>query len=299
MTTSTVDWESRAAALARGLVAEGVLTDPAWADAFIHVPRHVFVPSVLLGDGASVQTGDPGWLDLVYSDESLLTQTISAGEGIGRHDMPSSSSSRPRVMAVMLERLNARVGDRVLEIGTGTGYNTGVIGHRLDPGNVYSIDIDPKLVDTARDHLAEIGQHSHLATGDGASGWVEHGPYDRIISTCAVTCVPPAWIEQLADGGRIVAPLDAGEAGPLLVLDKTAPDEVTGRIDPYPVHFMPLRHRADSPLGPGQTAAFTDTGCPTTAPPPSIPHWSPRGGRIWRCGCGCTRQACASLPRIS
>jgi hypothetical protein len=66
----------------------------------------------------------------------------------------------------------------------------------------------------------------------------------------------------LAEGGRIVAPLDAGESGPLLVLDKTASDEVSGRIDPYPVHFMPMRERADSPLGVGHTTQFTGGGMP-------------------------------------
>ncbi|WP_240519587.1 protein-L-isoaspartate O-methyltransferase family protein [Amycolatopsis antarctica] len=66
--------------------------------------------------------------------------------------------------------------------------------------------------------------------GNGAAWWSEHGPFDRIIATCAVTHIPPAWIDQFADNGRIVASLDAGTAGPLLVLDRTAADEVTGRI---------------------------------------------------------------------
>ncbi|MGH3621259.1 MAG: protein-L-isoaspartate O-methyltransferase family protein [Sciscionella sp.] len=107
------------------------------------------------------------------------------------------------------------------------------------------------MVDTARAHLGTLGQRPHLAARDGAAGWAEHGPFDRILATCAITHIPPAWIRHLTEDGRIVAPLDAGDAGPLLVLDKTAPDEVTGRIDPYPAYFMPLRNHADSPLGPG------------------------------------------------
>jgi protein-L-isoaspartate O-methyltransferase len=158
-------------------------------------------------------------------------------------------------MAMMLERLTARPGHRVLEIGTGTGYNAALLSHRLGDQTVCSVDLDPALVDAAREHLAEIGRHPQLAAGDGAAGWPGGGPFDRIIATCAVTAIPPAWIDQLADGGRIVAPLDAGSAGPLLVLDKTAPDEVTGIIDPYPVLFMPMRTKVDSPYDPGQEPA--------------------------------------------
>lgn len=162
----------------------------------------------------------------------------------------------------MLDRLDVRAGHRVLKIGTGTGYNTAVLCHRLGPDNVYSLGIDPGLVTTAADRLAGLGHNPHLNAGDGAAGWDEHAPFDRILATCAITQIPPAWICQLADGGRIVVPLDAGTAGPLLVLDKTAPDEATGRIDAYPAGFMPLREHADNPLGPGQSTGFAATGMP-------------------------------------
>ncbi|MGH3847051.1 MAG: methyltransferase domain-containing protein, partial [Pseudonocardiaceae bacterium] len=166
----------------------------------------------------------------VYRDTALLTQTAPAGDG--EQELPTSSSSKPAVMAVMLDRLNIRPGHRVLEIGTGTGYNIALLCHRLGEGNVYSVDIHPGLIEAA----------------------------GEILATCAVTQIPPEWIRQLTDGGRIVAPLDAGPAGPLLVLDKTAPDEVSGRIDPYPAWFMPLRQHAESPLGPGHCAGFTTAG---------------------------------------
>lgn len=253
-------WKPRATALAAALEAHGVLPDPAWLAAFTEVPRHVFVPRVMLDAGQSLEAGEPEWLDMVYSDESLRTQIIAVGEGMNRQEIPTSSSSKPEVMAVMLDRLNVQTGHRVLEIGTGTGYNTALLSHRLGPENVYSIDIDPNLINLARTRLSEIDLHPHLAAGDGANGWADDGPFDRIIATCAITHIPSAWIDQLADGGRIVAPLDAGDAGPLLVLDKTKPHEVTGRIDPYPAHFMPLRASADNPLGPGHSIGFTGTG---------------------------------------
>ncbi len=259
----TARWETRASALATTLDAElatgGIALDPAWRDAFAATPRHRFVPQIL-NNGTVMGRDGPDWLDAVYTNESLATQTRPSGAS-GRA-IPSSSSSKPTVMAMMLQRLAAAPGHRVLEIGTGTGYNTAVLAHRLGDQAVCSIDLDPELVASAREHLAEIGVHSQLATGDGAAGWPDGGPFDRIIATCAVTAIPPAWIDQLVEGGRIVAPLDAGSAGPLLVLDKTAHDEVTGIIDPHPVLFMPMRATVDNPYGPGQEPVPAATGMP-------------------------------------
>jgi protein-L-isoaspartate(D-aspartate) O-methyltransferase len=252
------DWQPRAAKLATQLITQKVLDHSEWTSAFISIPRHLFTPRVVAKDGAVLHAGQREWLEVVYSDAALLTQTAPAGDD--RQELPTSSSSKPAVMAVMLEALDTRIGHRVLEIGTGTGYNTALLCHRLGSHNVCSLDIHPGLVETAREHLTKIGAHPHLTTGDGAAGWAEHAPFDRILATCAITQIPPEWIRQLANGGRIVAPLAAGDAGPLLVLDKTAPDEVTGRIDPYPAWFMPLREQADNPLGPGQSTGFTAIG---------------------------------------
>jgi protein-L-isoaspartate(D-aspartate) O-methyltransferase len=255
----TAAWEAQAAALAEELAAAGALADPAWRAAFAATPRHLFVPRVLDGPVA-LGAGDPGWLDAVYADEALATQTRPAGDNETGRAITSSSSSKPTVMAVMLERLAAEPGHRVLEIGTGTGYNAALLSHRLGADNVYSLDLDPELVDAARVHLTAAGYNPHLAAGDGFAGWPGEMTFDRIIATCAVTAIPPAWIDQLADGGRIVAPLDAGTAGPLLVLDKTTDDEVTGRIDPFPVLFMPMRADVTSPFGPGREPPAAPTG---------------------------------------
>jgi protein-L-isoaspartate(D-aspartate) O-methyltransferase len=269
----TATWEARAATLATELAAAGVLRDLAWRDAFANTPRHLFVPRIFDGH-APLGTGDPGWLDAVYVDEALATQTRPAGDDATGRAITSSSSSKPTVMAVMLERLAAEPGHRVLEIGTGTGYNAALLSHRLGADNVYSLDLDPALVDAARVHLTAAGYSPHLAAGDGAQGWPGEMTFDRIIATCAITAIPPAWIDQLADGGRIVAPLDAGAAGPLLVLDKTADDEVTGRIDPFPVLFMPMRADVTSPFGPGREPTAAPTGIPhygtTTVDPAAL-----------------------------
>ncbi|MER6667419.1 methyltransferase domain-containing protein [Amycolatopsis japonica] len=273
----TATWETRAAALAAELTADGVLADPAWRDAFAATPRHLFVPHILNGP-AWLSAGDPGWLDAVYANESLATQTRSASDDTTGREIASSSSSKPAVMAVMLERLAAEPGHQVLEIGTGTGYNAALLSHRLGADNVYSLDLDPELVDTAQEHLIAAGYRPHLAAGDGFAGWPGEMTFDRIIATCAVTAIPPAWINQLADGGRIIAPLDASAAGPLLVLDKTADDEVSGRIDPFPVLFMPMRTDVTSPFAPGQSPSAAAAGMPhygTTAVDPAALLESP------------------------
>jgi protein-L-isoaspartate(D-aspartate) O-methyltransferase len=232
----TEDWQPCAAALADALARSGDLRDPTWHEAFTRMPRHVFLP------GRS--------MDVAYcSSEAIVTQTRPAfALGGDRVELPTSSASAPAAMAMMLDRLDVRDGHRVLEVGTGTGYNAGLLCHRLGDDNVYSIDIDPDLVHAARLVLASLGYHPTLAAGNGHRGIPDGAPYDAIIATCAITHVPPAWIRQLKPGGRMVAPLHGGQDAALMVLDKTADDEVSGRFDPQRASFMPLRTALDSPL---------------------------------------------------
>jgi protein-L-isoaspartate(D-aspartate) O-methyltransferase len=228
------------------LVAAGELADPAWRAAFLAVPRHLFVPE---HDRAAA-----------YTDEPVVTQTRPAHTaGGGSLDMPTSSASAPSVVAVMLDRLAVGDGMRVLEIGTGTGYNAALLAHRLGDNQVYSVDLDPDLIATAGAAMASVGRRAHLVATDGYAGLPDVGPFDRIIATCAITHVPPPWIDQLAPGGRIVAPLLA-EGWPLAVLDKTGDDEVTGRIDACQAAFMPLRREVDNPLSAGRTLGHPGTG---------------------------------------
>ncbi len=238
------NWQPLATAMTGKLIATGELTDPVWQRAFTETPRHVFVPDHSPADA--------------YSPSSLITQWRSADE-LG-NKRPTSSASAPAAVAAMLERLAVRDHHRVLEIGTGTGYNAALLCHRLGAANVYSNDIDPALVDQAGLVLDSLGYRPTLVAADGYHGLAEGAPYDRILATCAITHVPPEWIRQLAEGGRIVAPIAGNSAKPLLILDKTAPDEVTGHFDSNAVGFMPLRHDLHSPLGPGDTAGSTASG---------------------------------------
>ncbi|MGB6162871.1 MAG: methyltransferase domain-containing protein [Pseudonocardiaceae bacterium] len=265
----TTDWEPRLAALVAASADEGDLRSTEWAEAFAATPRHLFTPEVIITTptGYRLLSGDnpasrQEWLSAVYSDESLVTQDkphagghlLSSGEPLR---VPTSSSTMPSLMARMLEALDIDDGMRILEIGTGTGYNAALLSHRLGEDNVVSIDIDPCLIKQAAHRIAQLGYTPTLLAGDGAAGAAEHGPYDRIIATAAVPAIPIAWIQQLTPGGKILANLRGDLAGGTLCLvTKTDDDdEMIGPFLPIGGHFMWLRPncRGPSPRHPHRT----------------------------------------------
>jgi protein-L-isoaspartate(D-aspartate) O-methyltransferase len=184
-------------ALQRNMVAQvrarGGARDERVAEALLAVPRHHFVPDLPV--------------EAAYQDEALVTKRDADGR-------PISSSSQPTMMAVMLEQLDLRPGQRVLEVGAGTGYNAALMAHLVGPsGAVVSVDIDTDLVDTARANLARAGHPEvRVVCADGAGGFATAAPYDRVIATVGVWDLAPAWGEQLTPAGRIVVPLDLGGA---------------------------------------------------------------------------------------
>lgn len=238
-------WRAHAKAMLERVLSRGVVVSPEWRAAFLAVPRHVFVPRFFRDargtlDGV-VDAANPDWLWEVYVDAPLVTRRRRLSPG---GYVATSSSSQPTIIAIMLNLLDAEPGMDVLEIGTGTGYNAGIMCHRLGDGHVTSIDIDAELVDEARSRLAAIGFHPDVRAGDGSSGVPERASFDRIIVTCSIDGVPPAWVEQMRMGGRLVAPLVEG--GALVVLTKTAPDRLEGRVDEECAFFMPLRSSVDT-----------------------------------------------------
>ncbi|MGH3913153.1 MAG: ATP-grasp peptide maturase system methyltransferase [Pseudonocardiaceae bacterium] len=247
------DWKTKAIALADELEDCGHLIDPRWRAAFEAVPRHVFVPRFYDNDRNPVDSADPEqhdhWLNAVYSDIPLVTKLTRVPDT--DLDLFTSSSSMPSLMVGMLELLSVADGHRVLEIGTGTGYNAALLSHRLGEGNVTSIDLDPSLVAEARERLAGIGYQPHLMAGNGAAGVPDRAPYDSIIATCAVPAIPPAWITQLAEGGTLLTDVRGEVCGALMLLHKTSPDAVTGRVLARPGSFMWLRAQVDNPLRDG------------------------------------------------
>jgi protein-L-isoaspartate O-methyltransferase len=169
------DWRSHALRLANQLQDSGDLRSPAWHAAIAETPRHVLVPTVYQpqqshGSIVNTRLNTAEHLELVYSTSTLVTAVVPNKYG---SLVPVSSSTKPDLMVRMLEALDVREGQRILEIETGTGYNA------------------------ARRRLARIGRYPHLAARDGADGWPQHAPYHRIICTCAVRRIPLAWYSQL------------------------------------------------------------------------------------------------------
>lgn len=181
------DIDLRAEMVERVRAAAGSVREEVLA-ALRDVPRHVFLPELPL--------------EAVYQDEAIVTKRGPGG-------LPISSSSQPTIMAIMLDQLAPRPGDRVLEIGAGTGYNAAVLSRLVGPaGKVVSVDIDPGIVARARAALA--GSDVTVVCADGAQGHPDAAPYDRIIATVGAWDLLPAWTAQLAPDGRIVLPLDLG-----------------------------------------------------------------------------------------
>ena len=165
------------------------ITDERVLAAMAAVPRHAFVP--------------PDVRAQAYADGAL---PIGRGQTI----------SQPYVVALMSQLLALQGHERVLEIGTGSGYQAAVLSQLA--GSVYSIEIDNELAERARTTLAGLGYDTvHVRAGDGYYGWPEAAPFDAIIITAAAPRLPEALLGQLRDGGRVVAPLERGDGEELAV----------------------------------------------------------------------------------
>jgi protein-L-isoaspartate(D-aspartate) O-methyltransferase len=249
--TADVDWTEHARALATSLVRAGEVHDPVWQAVVASVPRHVLVPRfhVRRDDGSwrAVDAADPDYWGQVYADQTLITALLEVRTPAGAQYVPASSSTEPSLMVTMLETLDLREGHRVLEIGTGTGYNAALLSHRLGDRQVYSMDLRPELVELARGRLGSAGYRPTLVARDGAEGLPEHAPYDRILATCAVPAIPPAWLPQLAAGGLLIADIQGSLYAGNLVLLRHEGDAVTGSFCPGWAGFMPMRHTLAAP----------------------------------------------------
>ncbi|MFJ4185296.1 methyltransferase domain-containing protein [Kitasatospora sp. NPDC089509] len=244
---------------ASALVASGALSSD-WLPSFKAVPRELFVPDRIwpgIADGtrqnpAVYRSKDPrAWRRAVYSDIPLTTQWDDGDhEGDGLGTTPSSSNSMPTMVASMLRDLDVRPGDRVLEIGTGTGWNAGLLAHRLGKPNVVSVEYDPDVARGARENLERAGLAPTVVEGDGQRGWPQGAPYDRIIATCSLLEIPAAWLEQSAPGAVIIAPFGTEYGGEQIVRLTVNDDgtSATGRFTGGSA-FMRLRQqRTERPV---------------------------------------------------
>ncbi|WP_282695823.1 methyltransferase domain-containing protein [Streptomyces sp. CC208A] len=245
--------------LASALVASGALqTD--WLPTYRAVPRAMFVPDrIWPGNPEGTEqrpmidrrTDPRAWLAAVCSDRPLTTQW-DAGEhrGDGLGTTPTSSSSLPSIVFEMLADLDVEDGHRVLEIGTGTGWNAALLSHRLGARNVVTVEYGPTVAAGARQNLTEFGIRPLVHVGDGREGFPDLAPYDRVIATCSVGELPSAWREQTVPDGVIVAPwgpLYGGEAIARLVVDEEG--AARGRFTRSSA-FMRLRQQRPELPGP-------------------------------------------------
>nr|WP_202511712.1 methyltransferase domain-containing protein [Streptomyces sp. SID3343] len=246
-------------------IAQGDVVLPARiAEAFLNVARHPFVPVFYRrepgdlfvpwrsGDGSG---DEAGWLAAVYSGASLITEIdglhAENAPASGVRGVPTSSSTAPALMADMLDALDLRPDSRVLEVGTGSGYNAALLSW-LTKGRVTTVDHTAHLVETARERLGTQGFSPDVIEGDAMHGWAANAPYDRLLASASVRRVPRAWIDQCSVGAVLVVPLKGTLAGGSIAwLKKLADGRAVGRLMHTPAAFMPLLSRGGGGSGGG------------------------------------------------
>ena len=208
--------------LVEDLIARNALWSEPVRQAFLAVPRHPFVPRSPVDEAYRV-------------DRAIPTHFDERGVSI-------SSSSAPTIMAIMLELLNAAPGQRVLEIGAGTGYNAALLSHLVgEAGAVTSIDIDEEVAREASHHLAEVGaSRVEVLCQDGWLGEARNAPFERIIATVECWDISPHWHRQLTGGGVLVLPLALGPGLTLAVAFEKVGQSLESMSMAY-CGFMPLR----------------------------------------------------------
>jgi len=191
------------------IMARGI-TDRKILDAFREVPRHKFVL--------------PEYIRFAYNDYPL---PIEEGQTI----------SQPFIVAFMTDALDLKQSDRVLEVGTGSGYQAAILAQICD--SVYTIELFDSLTERAKSIFEQLGYNNiYCKTGDGYRGWPEKAPFDAIIVTCAPTHIPQPLKDQLSEGGRLVIPVGEGQVQHLVLLQKK-----NGKIKQkniLPVRFVPM-----------------------------------------------------------
>lgn len=201
--------KARYAMVQNQIIMRGV-TDNRVLEAMLKVERHRFVPQA-------------------YQEESYEDYPLPIGEG--------QTISQPYIVAFMTEALELKPGDKVLEVGTGSGYQAAILAEICD--SVFTIEIYPSLAVNAEVTLRELGYSNvFVKAGDGYQGWEEHAPYDGIIVTCSPTHVPEKLEAQLAEKGRMIIPVGYSYSQELVLLEKK-----NGKLQKknvLPVRFVPM-----------------------------------------------------------
>ena len=201
----------------------GVIRTDAVREAFAAVPRHEFIPEA--GRRSA------------YDDEPILFKRDARGVVV-------STISQPTMIATMLEELTVARGDRILEVGTASGYNAALLAELAGAtGRVVTVEIEDDLVRRAAEVLAATGYGARVTVvaGDGSAGYLPAAPYDRIIVTAGAPSVAAAWIEQLREGGRLVVPI-TGPSGTGMSRTYVNTSGGLRLVREVPCGFVPLRH---------------------------------------------------------
>ncbi|ASR40005.1 hypothetical protein BAY61_31900 (plasmid) [Prauserella marina] len=228
--------DQRLARYAADLRELGAIRSPAVQKAFATVPRHRFLRSFYYrADRYTLAPGElpsARLLDVIYANNALFTHDGSDGD-------PTSSSSGPSVMAKMLEALDLRPGMRVLEIGGGTGYNAALLA-AITGAEVTAVEAGRVAAANAGATIDELGlaDRVRVVHADGYHGDPAGGRFDRIIATCGIAGVPPVWLDQLVEGGMLLAPIAHAGVHPILTVQTAGRVTVQGRCALW-ADFMP------------------------------------------------------------
>ncbi len=208
---TTDEFRSQRMEMVRSQIASRGITDHKVLEAFRKVPRHLFVPHD-------------------YRRFSYADQPLPIGEG--------QTISQPYIVAYMTENLNLVPGEKVLEIGTGSGYQAAILAET--EAIVYTIEVIEPLALRAKDILEDQGyKNIFMKTGDGYQGWAEHAPFDAIMVTCSPTNIPEALTDQLAEGGRMIIPVGRQQGIQYLYLLEKRNGKIRQR-NVMPVRFVPM-----------------------------------------------------------
>jgi protein-L-isoaspartate(D-aspartate) O-methyltransferase len=210
-TSQNTTFDEKRARMVRNQIEARGVTDDRVLEAMLKVERHRFVPAAYLSEA--------------YEDYPL---PIGDGQTI----------SQPYIVAFMTEALDLKESDKVLEIGTGSGYQAAVLAEICD--SVFSIEIFASLSEKAARTLDELGYDNVMVrTGDGYQGWKEHAPFQAIIVTCAPTHIPEPLADQLAEGGRMIIPVGGEQQSQYLILMEKKGGKLQ-KSNVLPVRFVPM-----------------------------------------------------------
>jgi protein-L-isoaspartate(D-aspartate) O-methyltransferase len=213
---ASTDLAAQRQAMVETQIAARGISDPATLEAMRTVPRHDFLPMRL-------------------RNEAYMDYPLPIGHG--------QTISQPHIVAFMTEAIRPHPGEKILEIGAGSGYQAAILAQM--GAEVYTIEIVEPLAEMARQTLERLGyKNARVKHGDGYRGWPEHGPFDAIVVTCAPDKIPPDLVAQLKDGGRMIIPVGGGMNQELVLLRKEG-DKIE-KQSVLPVRFVPMTGEAQS-----------------------------------------------------